>query len=503
MTLSQLNRRRIHSVRRLFLAHYRPYDLSRLGRRLHPAPGDVQFRTMITVIDNATVITCPVDGDEPAVLPLHSIAIEGNVITHVAPAEQVKQALGDAGCIERIDGSNHLVIPGLINTHHHLYQSLTRCLKPVQDAELFDWLTTLYTHWRHIDHQSVQLAAQVSIAEMLLSGCTTTSDHFYIFPQSSDVRIESVLQAAESLGIRIHACRGSMSVGQSQGGLPPDDCVQDESVILEDCRRVVDAFHDPDPLSMRRIDLAPCSPFSISASLLRETAAFARQRNLLLHTHAAETLDEERYCLEKFGERPINYLQKNDWLGSDVYLAHCVHLDSSDIAKLAETQTGIAHCPCSNMRLGSGIPPVVELLKSGVKVALGVDGSSSNDGGNVIGEARQSLLLQRVTKGAAAFRVADAFRIATIGGASVLNRSRLGRLQPGFAADIAMFRADDVSLAGATAQDPLGALMLCGAPRADRVIVNGKTVVSDGRIVLMDEKKLARDLNAVVAKSFK
>lgn len=460
---------------------------------------------MTTIIDNTTVITCPADGDEPVVLPGYSIVIDGNVITHVGPTETIDRELadGDADPVDRIDGSNHLVIPGLINTHHHLYQSLTRCLKPVQDVELFDWLTTLYTHWRHISHESVKLAAQVSIGEMLLSGCTTTSDHFYIFPQSSDARIESVLEAADNLGMRIHACRGSMSVGQSGGGLPPDDCVQDESVILADCERVVDSFHDADPLSMRQIDLAPCSPFSISPQLLRETAAFARERKLLLHTHAAETLDEQRYCLEKFDRRPIDYLNDNGWLGEDVYLAHCVHLNDNDVALLADTHTGVAHCPCSNMRLGSGVPPVAHLLRAGVKVALGVDGSSSNDGGNVIAEARQSLLLQRVANGAAAYGVADAFRIGTIGGASVLNRKKLGRIAPGYAADLALFRADDIALAGAVAQDPLGALMLCHVPRADRVFVNGQTVVQDGRLARIDEGKLASDLNQIVSRTFR
>ena len=471
---------------------------------------------MVAIIDNATVITCPADSDEPVVLRDHSIVFDGNVITHVGAADDIEHVLrrddsrrpnagggavggGDAAYrIERIDGSKHLVIPGLINTHHHLYQSLTRCLKPVQDAGLFDWLTTLYAHWRHITHESVRLAAQVSIAELLLSGCTTTSDHFYIFPRSSDARIESVLEAADRLGIRIHACRGSMSVGQSRGGLPPDDCVQAESDILADCDRVVDAYHDDDPLSMRRIDLAPCSPFSISPELLRETAAFARARGVLLHTHAAETLDEQRYCIEKFSKRPIVYLQEHDWLGRDVYLAHCVHVSGDELGLLATTGTGVAHCPCSNMRLGSGISPVAAMLQAGVNVALGVDGSSSNDGGNLIGEARQALLLQRVTGGAEACRVADAFRMATIGGASVLNRSRLGRIQPGFAADMAMFRADDIALAGAVAHDPLGAMILCHAPRPDRVIVNGRTVVRDGHLSLADEHQLAAGLNSLV-----
>lgn len=461
---------------------------------------------MNTFIHDTTVITCR--GNEPVVLNGHSIIIEGNRIAWVGPAADVEAARRGAGDaspapIERIDGRNHIVIPGLVNTHHHLYQSLTRGLKCVQDAKLFDWLTALYTRWRHIDHHAVKLAAQVSIAELLLSGCTTTSDHFYIFPQGTDARVESVLEAADILGIRIHACRGSMSVGTSRGGLPPDDCVQDERAIMRDCQRVIAAWHDADELAMRRIDLAPCSPFSISRGLLEETARFARAHRVLLHTHAAETLDEQTYCLEKFGCRPIPYLRDCGWLGPDVYLAHCVHLDDADVAALVETRTGIAHCPCSNMRLGSGIPPVADLVARGAKVGLGVDGSSSNDGGHLLGEARQALLLQRVGGGAGALGVADAFRLATTGGSAVLNRDKLGRIAPGMAADLAMFRRDVVELAGAVAQDPLGALLLCRVGRADRVIVNGRTVVEDGHLAALDERKLAADLNQLVAERFR
>ena len=458
---------------------------------------------MKTCIHKTTVVTCTCRGNEPQVLYDHSIVIDGNVIERVSPSREIDEALRDAPDVERIDGSNHVVIPGLVNTHHHLYQSLTRGLKCVQDAELFDWLTALYQRWRHISHETVKLAAQVSMAEMLLSGCTTTSDHFYIFPQQSDARLESVLEAGESLGMRLHACRGSMSVGKSHGGLPPDDCVQAEGDILADCRRVVEAYHDPDPLAMVRIDLAPCSPFSISPELLRETATYARENGLLLHTHAAETLDEERYCQERFGMRPIPYLRKNGWLGSDVYLAHCVHLSDEDVADLVETRTGIAHCPCSNMRLGSGVPRVAELVARGAKVGLGVDGSSSNDGSHVLAEARQAMLLQRVVGGAKAMGVADAFKVATTGGADVLNRACLGRIEPGFAADLAMYRTDDIALAGAVAQDPLGALMLCHVGRADRVMINGKTVVKDSHLVGIDERKLASDLNQVVIRLFK
>lgn len=447
-------------------------------------------------IDHATIV-CHRLGT-PVVLADHSIRIDGGFIVDVAPTASIGGA--DAG--EIIDARNHLVIPGLINTHHHLYQSLTRCMKSVQDAPLFDWLTALYQKWKHLDYETVQLASQISIAELLLSGCTTTSDHFYIFPQNSDVRIEAVLEAAESLGIRIHACRGSMSVGRSKGGLPPDECVQNETTILDDCRRALQSFHDPKPGAMRRIDLAPCSPFSVSAELSRETAALAREYGALLHTHAAETLDEERYCVEKFGMRPIEWLDQLGWLGPDVYLAHCVHLSDADIARLAVTKTGVAHCPCSNMRLGSGIPQVRRLLRAGARVGLGVDGSSSNDGGHLLAEARQALLLARAAEGPSAMTVAEAFTLPTLGSAAVLNRPELGNVAPGCCADLAMYRRDDVALAGAIEQDPLGAIVLCRVARADRVIVHGRTVVKEGQIATLELPTLIERFNRVVADGF-
>jgi len=453
-------------------------------------------------IEHATVVAWR--GEEPVVLRDCTIGIADGVIRQIRPSSPPLPERGPEGPAgEVIDASRHLVVPGLINTHHHLYQSLTRGLKSVQDAPLFGWLTQLYRRWRHLTYDAVRDAASVSLAELMLSGCTTTSDHFYIFPRGTDVRIEAVLEAAEQLGIRIHACRGSMSVGQSRGGLPPDDCVQSEHEILDDTMRAVERFNDPSPLAMRRIDLAPCSPFSVSRELLRDTAALARERKLLLHTHAAETLDEERYCLDKFGMRPVRFLQEAGWLGRDVYLAHCVHLSDDEIALLADTGTGVAHCPCSNMRLASGIAPIRRLLDRRAKVGLGVDGSSSNDGGHLLAEARQALLLQRVAGGAEAMRVAEAFRLATLGGAAVLNRPALGNLAVGQAADLAMFRADDVAFAGAIAQDPLAALILCHAPRVDRLIVAGRTVVKDGRILGMDLPVLIERFNKLVGERFR
>ncbi|MCH8913088.1 MAG: 8-oxoguanine deaminase [Planctomycetes bacterium] len=451
---------------------------------------------MTTLIHNTTIITC-VDG-EPQVLSEHDILIDGNVISAVQPTGAIEPGQAD----ETIDADRHLVIPGLVNTHHHLYQTLTRGLKAVQDAPLFTWLTELYKRWQHVDYHAVKTAAKVSIAEMLLSGCTTTSDHFYLFPEGSDVRLEAVLEAAEELGIRIHACRGSMTLGQSMGGLPPDNCTERDDSVLEDCRRAVEQFHDAGEHSMRRIDLAPCSPFNVSPELFRDTRELARSLGVLLHTHAAETKDEEKYCLERFGVRPIAYLHEHGWLGPDVYLAHCVHLSDDEIKLIAQTQTGVSYCPCSNMRLASGIPPIQQLIEQGAKVGIGVDGSSSNDGGNVLAEARQALLLQRLNGSAQQFKVADAFKLATIGGASCLNRPTLGHIAPGASADLALYRRDDIAFAGAVEQDPLAALILCHAPRADKVFVNGKIVVNDGRLVHVDETELAGELNQIVSAKF-
>jgi cytosine/adenosine deaminase-related metal-dependent hydrolase len=454
-------------------------------------------------IDHATLIAHR--AGKPVVLNDHSILIDGGLIAGVFPSGTASNGgapRAPGTPTEVFDAFNHIVIPGLINTHHHLYQSLTRCMKSVQNASLFDWLTALYPKWSQLTYDAVKLASQISIAELLLSGCTTTSDHFYLFPQNSDVRIEAVLEAAESLGIRIHACRGAMSVGKSGGGLPPDSCVQDERTIVDDCRRVLEQYHDAGLHAMRRIDLAPCSPFSVSAGLSRETAVLARENKALLHTHAAETLDEEKYCLDKFGKRPIEWLDELGWLGKDVYLAHCVHLSDADIRRIAETRTGVAHCPNSNMRLGSGIPPVRRLMDAGARVGLGVDGSSSNDASNVLAEARQSLLLQRVSGGPSAMTTAEAFRLGTLGSASVLNRPELGNVDVGMSADLAMYRRDDVSLAGAVAQDPLGAMMLCNVHRADRVMVNGRWVVKDERIAGLDLPPLIERFNKLVAEGF-
>jgi 8-oxoguanine deaminase len=429
-------------------------------------------------------------------LPGHHVLIEGNRIVSVtAAAPEADETLDATGCA---------VIPGLINTHHHLYQSLTRCLLPVQNAKLFDWLIGLYNVWGKLDFEAVKLGSQISMAEMLLSGCTTTNDMFYVYPKESDVKAEAVIEGAAELGMRIHAGRGSMSLGRSAGGLPPDEVVQDEPAIIKDCERVIHRFHDDAPYAMTRIDLMPCSPFSITFELLKETRQLAKSHRVICQTHVAETMDENEFCLQKFGKRPADYMASADWIGPDVSWAHCVCLNAAEVKMMADTGTAIAHCPSSNMILGSGIPPVCELLKAGATVGLGVDGSSSNNGAHVLGEARQALLLQRVKNGADSFSAEDALRLGTLGGAKLLNRTgELGNLAPGHAADIAIFDLNAVEYAGAAAHDPLGALMLCYGTRAKFVLVNGKVVVRYGQIATVHAQKLVERMNEVVRKRFR
>ena len=401
-----------------------------------------------------------------------------------------------------IDGSCYLVTPGFINTHHHLFQSLTRCLPRVQAAPLFDWLTVLYERWRAVDETAVKQAAIASLAELALSGCTTTSDHHYLFPAGRGIRLEAIIEAADAVGLRIHACRGSMTLGRSAGGLPPDDCCENEDTVLTDCERVIDRYHDAKPHAMCRIDLAPCSPFNITTALFDATRQLASQRNVLLHTHAAETLDEERFCLDRFGMRPIAYLEQHGWLDKDVYLAHCVQLNDAEIDLLARTGTAVAHCPSSNMRLGSGIAPIRRMLDAGVKVGLAVDGSSSNDGGNLLAEARLAMLLQRVNGNPKGLSPAEAFRMLTLGGADVLHRPELGRIEPGAAADLVLFDHRDPAFAGAFAQDPIAALTLAQPPRPVHVFAAGKPIVQYGRLTRLDWSRQAADFGRLICERF-
>lgn len=402
--------------------------------------------------------------------------------------DNVIEAVGPTGELPReadrvIVASGMIVLPGLVNTHHHLYQTLTRALPAVQDVELFDWLRTLYPIWAELTGEAVYVSALVGLAELVLSGCTTTTDHLYLFP--NDVSLDDEIRAARELGIRFHPCRGSMSQGRSQGGLPPDRVVQSEEEILADCQRVIEEHHDPELCSMCRIVLAPCSPFSVTPELMRESAALARRYCLHLHTHVAETLDEESFCLEKFGCRPVEYMEKLDWVGPDVSYVHAIYLNEEEIELLAETGTGVAHCPSSNMRLGSGIAPVREMLDAGVKVGLAVDGSASNDSSHMLAEARMAMLLQRVHRGAGALSVQETLEMATRGGASVLGRDDIGSLEAGKAADFIAIGLNRLEYAGAL-HDPLAALIFCAPVNVDLSVINGRIVVDGGHLVDFD-----------------
>lgn len=380
-----------------------------------------------------------------------------------------------------IDASGCVVTPGLVNTHHHLYQSLTRAVPAAQDALLFGWLQTLYPIWSQFTPEHMFTSAQVGLTELALSGCTLSSDHLYLYPNGA--RLEDTIHAAAEVGIRFQPTRGAMSIGRSQGGLPPDDLVEQEADILQDCIRVIDAFHDPSPGSMCRVGVAPCSPFSVSRDLMREAALLARDKGVMLHTHLAENDEDIAYSLENFGCRPGQYAEDLGWVGPDVWHAHCVKLDAAEIELFAKTETGVAHCPCSNCRLGSGIAPVVDMRAAGVPVGLGVDGSASNDAGNLVAEARQAMLLQRVSQGADAMSARAALEIATRGGANVLGRPECGRIAVGCRADIAIWDMSGIATAGSW--DP-AALLLAGPTTVRDLIVEGRQIVRDGQIVTLD-----------------
>jgi 8-oxoguanine deaminase len=389
-----------------------------------------------------------------------------------------------------IDLSGHIVIPGMVNTHHHLFQNLTRVVPAAQNAPLFGWLQTLYPIWRHLGPDHIYWSTALGLAELALSGCTTSSDHLYIFPNGS--RLDDSLAAAKAIGVRFHGTRGSMSIGESQGGLPPDYLTESEAVILADCQRLVETHHDPGRYAMTRVALAPCSPFSVSMDLMRETAKMARSYGVGLHTHLAENSEDIDYSLASFGMRPGDYAEAVGWVGADVWHAHCVQLDAAEINLFARTGTGVAHCPCSNMRLASGIAPVRQMLDAGVKVGLGVDGSASNDSGHMLNEARQAMLLQRVMKGGDAMSARESLAVATRGGAAVLGRDDIGVLAPGYAADIVAFDCRGIDFAGA-AWDPLAALVFCGPGKAAYTIINGRVVVANGKLQTMDTGALLQN----------
>lgn len=419
------------------------------------------------------------DEDQP-VIEDGGLFIRDHIIEEVGRSDQLPS---HADLV--VDAGGKVVLPGLINTHHHMYQTLTRAVPGAQDAELFDWLIRLYPIWGEMVDEGVYVSAMIAMAELALSGCTTTTDHLYLFP--NDCRLESTLRAAQEIGLRFNPTRGSMSLGKSKGGLPPDHVVEEEPAILRDSQRIIEKYHDPEPYSMVRVGLAPCSPFSVTGDLMRETAELARSyRGVYLHTHVAETQDEEAFCLEQFGSRPAEYMQQLGWVGEDVWWAHAIWLDDREVQLLAETDTGVAHCPSSNMRLGSGIARVREMMDHGVRVGLAVDGSASNDSNNLLLEARMALLLQRVKMGAAAFEVMDAFKLATRGSASVIGRDDIGTLAPGKAADVIAFRLDDLALSGGAVHDPIASLLLCTPGRVDFSFVHGTQVVADGELLRVD-----------------
>ena len=384
-----------------------------------------------------------------------------------------------------IDGSSCIVTPGLVNTHHHLYQTLTRAVPGGQDALLFGWLQTLYPIWAKFSPEHMRISALVGLAELALSGCTMSSDHLYLFPNGS--RLDDTISAAQEIGLRFFPTRGAMSIGQSLGGLPPDSLVEREEDILNDCIRVVDQFHDPNPSAMVRVGIAPCSPFSVSRELMRDAALLARDKGVYLHTHLAENDEDVSYSLEKFGCRPGQYAEDLGWTGPDVWHAHCVKLDAEEQTLFAQTKTGVAHCPCSNCRLGSGIAPIRQMRDRGVPVGLGVDGSASNDAGNLILEARQAMLLQRVSNGADAMSAREALEIATRGGAEILGRPECGRIAIGKRADIAIWDANCLENAGSW--DP-AALLLAGPTKVKHLIVDGRMIVEDGQLLSVDLPRL-------------
>lgn len=413
-----------------------------------------------------------------------------NVIQQVGPSGQLPQ---EADRI--IDGHGMLVMPGMVNTHHHFFQTLTRNLPEAQNANLFQWLRTHYPIWAGLSPEAIYTSSKIAIAELMLSGCTTSSDHTYLWPNGA--RLDDQIQAATEMGFRFHAARGSMSLGESKGGLPPDNLVEDETAILRDSRRVIESYHDEGRYAMLRVVLAPCSPFSVSPDLMRESLELARSSGIHSHTHLAETRDEAEYCAQKFGRTPVKLAEQLGWLGQDVWHAHMVHPSEDEIALLGRSRTGVAHCPSSNMRLASGIAPLRLLEMAGARIGLGVDGSASNDGSHMLAEARQAMLLQRVAGGPAAMSAEQALYFATRGGAKVLGRDDIGHLSPGMAADFTGYRLDTLALAGGAVHDAPAALVFCQPAGVDLSVINGRVRIEEGRLLDIELDTLIERHNAI------
>ncbi len=422
-------------------------------------------------------------------IPDGGLFIRDGFIEAVGPTEYLPQEADEV-----LDLSGHILLPGLVNTHHHFYQTLTRAVPAAQDANLFNWLKTLYPIWAGITPEDIYISTQTALAELALSGCTTASDHLYIYPNGS--KLDDEIEAALEIGVRLQASRGSMSLGESKGGLPPDRVVEEEEDILKESQRLIQTYHDPKPGAMTQIVLAPCSPFSVTTDLMRESAKLAREYGIHLHTHLAETEDEDEFCLAKFGHKPVAYMETVDWVGNDVWFAHSVHVNSEEIQLYAHTGCGVAHCPASNMRLASGIAPIVEMRMAGVNVGLGVDGSASNDGSNLLAETRLAMLLSRVGAGEAGFSLSsdnlpplmtarDALEIATRGGAAVLGRTDIGSLEVGKCADFFALDLEQIEFAGGL-HDPVASVVFCSPMRASYTVVGGKVIVKEGQITTID-----------------
>jgi cytosine/adenosine deaminase-related metal-dependent hydrolase len=424
--------------------------------------------------------------------------IRDGFIEQIGPTESLPDSAD-----EILDLGGHIVLPGLINTHHHFYQTLTRVVPQAQDANLFNWLKTLYPIWARMGPEHIRVSTKTALSELALSGCTTASDHLYLYPNGS--QLDDEIQAAREVGLRLQASRGSMSLGESKGGLPPDSVVEDEEFILRDSRRLIEQYHDLNPGALTQIVLAPCSPFSVTGDLMRQSAQLAREYGVQLHTHLAETADEEEFCLERFGHRPVAYMQEVDWIGDDVWFAHSVHLNDEEIKLYANTGCGVAHCPSSNMRLASGIAPIMDMLHQGVQVGVGVDGSASNDSSHMLAEARQAMLAARVRAGLMGASLSgddappimsarQALEVATRGGAEVLGRDDIGSLEMGKCADFFAININQLDYAGAL-HDPVAATVFCSPLKADYTVVGGEFIVRDGEMVTVDVPKLVEEHN--------
>ncbi len=446
------------------------------------------------LIKNADLL-CTMEPSESA--PFGAELSDSGLFARNGIIEQVGKTINLPGTADQIiDMRGHVVVPGMVNTHHHMFQNLTRAVPAAQNAALFGWLQTLYPIWSRIGPEHIYWSTALALAELALSGCTTSSDHLYLYPNGT--RLDDSLAAAADIGLRFHGTRGSMSIGESKGGLPPDSLTEKEPTILSDCQRVIETFHDKKRFAMQRIAIAPCSPFSVSMDLMRESARMARSYGVGLHTHLAENSEDIEYSLANFGMRPGDFIETVEWTGPDVWHAHCVQLNATEIQLFASTGTGIAHCPCSNMRLASGIAPVRKMLDAGVNIGLGVDGSASNDSGHMLSEARQAMLLQRVMKGGDAMTARETLSMATRGGAAVLGRDDIGVLAPGYAADIAAFNIRGIDFAGAQ-WDILAGLIFCASGNSNYTIVNGKVIVDQGMLTTMNMTKLLERHNAMTA----